>query len=54
MMFLVNYRGKDMHFEWKEVLFLIVFVLIFFSFVIPNIWKALKRPIKILVKAIKN
>lgn len=35
-----------MHFEWKELLFLIVFVLVLFSFVIPDIWKALKRPIR--------
>ena len=35
-----------MHFEWKEVLFLVVFVLILFSPVIFNILKALKRTIK--------
>lgn len=34
-----------MHFEWKEVLFLIAFVLILFSFAIPDIFKALKRAI---------
>jgi len=32
-----------MHFEWKEVLFLVVFVLILFSFVIPDILKTLKE-----------
>jgi hypothetical protein len=31
-----------MYFEWKEVLFLIAFVLTLFSFVIPDVLKALK------------
>jgi len=34
-----------MHFEWKEVLFLIAFVLVLFSCVIPDIFKTLKRAI---------
>ena len=31
-----------MHFEWKEVLFLAVFVVILFSFMIPGLFKANK------------
>ena len=40
-----------MHFEWKEVLFLIVFALFLFSFMIPSMLKGLK---KIITKMFKS
>ena len=40
-----------MHFEWKEVLFLIVFALFLFAFMVPAMLKALKRIITKMFKS---